>query len=73
MHEPIKRLPKLTSASKTSTLKPLLGIVVLAIAGALTTVGLRLRALSAAMVMAPLQAHAALTRTNKKAPAMLAF
>lgn len=40
VHEPIKRLPKLTSASKTSTLKPLLGIVVLAIVGALTTVGL---------------------------------
>lgn len=40
MHEPIKRLPKLSRASKTRDVKPLLGIFVLAIIGAVTTIGL---------------------------------
>ncbi len=40
MHEPIKRLPKLSSASKAGDIKPLLGIFVIAIIGAATTAGL---------------------------------
>ncbi|ARQ00857.1 hypothetical protein [Pseudorhodoplanes sinuspersici] len=40
VHEPIKRLPKLSHASKTRDVKPLLGIFVLAIIGAAMTIGL---------------------------------
>jgi len=40
VHEPIKRLPKLSNISKTSAFKPLLGIVVIAIIGVATTIGL---------------------------------
>ncbi len=40
VHEPIKRLPKLSSASKTGDVKPLLGILILAVVGAATTIGL---------------------------------
>lgn len=40
MSEPIKRLPKLSSESKSRDLRKLLGIFVLAIIGALVTIGL---------------------------------
>lgn len=40
MHEPIKRLPKLSHASKARDVKPLLGIFILAVVGAATTIGL---------------------------------
>jgi hypothetical protein len=40
VQEPIKRLPKLSNASKSGDRKPILGIFVLAAVGAATTIGL---------------------------------
>jgi hypothetical protein len=40
MPEPIKRLPKISDATEGGTWKPLLGIVVIAVVGAATTVAL---------------------------------